>query len=166
MKRSWVPVMLIAGAAMLVYVIGCASPQSRAEKMYEAGQYQQVIERYGNDPNLSDVVNKSREKVAQGLYEAGRYQAVVDSFPNTSVARDARNKLAEGLLVDRRYEEILQKFPDTPAAQRARDEMQKMRDTTRTDTMMNRGGTRGTTPRQTPPAQGGKQPVQTPGRNP
>lgn len=137
MKRSmWV---MTALALAVLVLAGCGNNQTRAQRLYDAGRYDEVVARYGSDPAAQDVVAKARDKIADGLLQAGRYQAVIDSFPQTNAAKEAMNKLADQMFQERRYQEIIDKYPTTDAAGRARSELQKMQ----ADSAKGRSGTMG-----------------------
>ena len=129
MKRAIYPMVVIVAAGLLW--MGCSSPQQKAQKLYDAGQYEQVVAKYSDEPTAAPIVQQSKDKIAEKWLAEGRYQAVVDTFPNSPSAKEARNKLADQLLQQKRYQEVIDKYPETPAAMTARAEM--ARDTTKSD---------------------------------
>jgi len=93
MKRFFFLTMVLAATGLLW--LGCSSPQQKAQKLYDAGQYEEVVAKYSNEPTASAVVQQSRDKIAEKWLAEGRYQAVVDTFPNSPSAREARIELAK-----------------------------------------------------------------------
>jgi hypothetical protein len=126
MKRSWLVAILLMIAAL--YLLGCASPQDKAQKMFNAGQYQELVAKYGSDPQLAALVGQAKEKLAEKLLAEGKFQSILEQYPETAAAKDAKNKIAEGLLAEKRFQEILDKYGDTPAAQFARLELEKAKE--------------------------------------
>ncbi len=131
MKRAISLLTVLAIGAL--FVIGCESPQAKAQKLYSAGRYEDVIAQYGREPSAAPVVQQAKDKIAERWYTEGRYQAVLDSFPTSPSAHDARNRLAEQWLNQKRYQDVVDKFPDTPAATQAHTELARMSDTTKAD---------------------------------
>jgi hypothetical protein len=123
MKRTWI----LLGLLLVVTVafLACASPQEKAQKMMNAGQYEQVIALYQNDPNMAAVVQQAKDKIAEKLFNDGKYSSVLELYPTSPVAQMAKNKMAEALLAEKKYQEILDKYPDTPAAAIAKLELEK-----------------------------------------
>ena len=93
MKRA--AYFIAALMAVSVLWIGCSSPGQQAQKLYDAGRYEEVVAKYSNEPSASAVVQQSRDKIAEKWFAEGRYQAVVDTFPNSPSARAARIELAK-----------------------------------------------------------------------
>lgn len=131
MKR--IAYLSIVLAVSVFVILGCASPQQRAQKLYDAGKYEEVVVKYSNEPTAAGVVQQSKDKIAERWLAEQRYQAVLDTFPNSPSAREARIRLAEQLLQQKRYQEAIQKYPETQAAAQARIELAK-------DTTANRSG--------------------------
>ena len=118
MKRTWIALLL--AAVVLTALIGCSSPQQKAQKMIAAGQYEQVIALYQNDPNMASFVTEAKNKIAEKLLADGKFSSVIELYPDSPAAKEARNKIAEGLLAEKKYQEILDKYADTPAAPAAK----------------------------------------------
>jgi hypothetical protein len=123
MKRSWFVAILLVLAAL--YLVGCASPQDKAQKMFNAAQYEELVAKYGSDPQLAGLVSQAKEKLAEKLLAEGKFQSILEMYPETAVAKEAKNKIAEGLLAEKKFQEILDKYADTPAAQFARLELEQ-----------------------------------------
>ncbi|MBU0507674.1 hypothetical protein KKH27_02385 [bacterium] len=114
MKRL---IAVVAALAVIVMIVGgCASPEQRAQKLFDEGKYQEVLDKYADQP----IAKQAREGLAAKMVTEGKFQEVIDNFGDTPAAQDAKNKRAEQLLAEKKYDEILQKFPNTPSANVAR----------------------------------------------
>jgi len=125
-KKILINVVIAAVLAGLVLAIGCSSPASKAQKMYNEGKYEEVIVQYGNDPNMAAIVTQAKEKLAEKMVTEGKYEAVIQMYPETAAAKEARNKLAEQLFLARKYDEVIAKYPETTWAAQARAEKDKI----------------------------------------
>ena len=96
--------------------------------MLTAGQYEELVAKYGSDPQLAALVSQAKEKLAEKLLAEGKFQSIIEQYPKTAAAKEAKNKIAEGLLAEKKYQEILDKYGDTPAAQFARLELEKLKE--------------------------------------
>ena len=127
---------------------GCESRPAAALKLFEKGEYQQVIDKYPDleiarrarakiadsllkDKKFDQVIReypdtpasyKAKEGLAQMLFDQGNYQAILDSFPGASVASMAKQRLADTLFAKAEYDLLMQKYPDTPKAQQVKEE--------------------------------------------
>jgi hypothetical protein len=108
----------IALVALFLFVMGCATPAERAEKLYKEGKYEEVMERYPQEPAAA----KAKEALATKLLKDGEYERVMKEFADTPMAYEARVRFAEKLLTDGKFEEILDNYSDTPAAIKAREQ--------------------------------------------
>jgi hypothetical protein len=124
MKRTWI----LLGLTILITIVllGCATPQEKAQKMMAAGQYEQVVALYQNDPNLAAVVKQAKDKIAEKLLAEGKYSSVLEVYPTSPAAKEAKNKLAEQLLNEKKFQEVIDKYGDTPAALIAKAELEKL----------------------------------------
>jgi len=104
-------------ACSLLWLLGCATPAERAEKLYQEGKFEEVLQRYPQEP----AAGKAKEALATRLLKAGEYERVIAEFKDTPVLHEARVKRAEQLLEQNQIDEILANFSDTPAAIRARE---------------------------------------------
>ena len=102
---------------ILMVLSGCSSPSERARKLHEAGEYEQVLERYPNEP----IAERSRIRFAEELVRAGEYERVLAEFPDTPAAGTARERVAARLVEEGKYEEVLTDYRDTPSAMVARE---------------------------------------------
>jgi tetratricopeptide (TPR) repeat protein len=105
-------------ATLFVFVLGCATPAERAEKLYSEGKYEEVLERYPQEPAAA----KAKEALATKLLKDGEYERVMKEFANTPMANEARVRFAEQLMKDGKFEEVLDRYSDTPAAIKAREQ--------------------------------------------
>lgn len=110
-------VLLILPALALLVLLGCATPAERAEKLFQDGQYEEVLKRYPNEPAAA----RAKEALAAKLMKDGDFARVIAEYQDTQLYAEARNRLAEKLLSEGNYDEVLSKFPDSPAAIRARE---------------------------------------------
>jgi len=149
MKRSLAVVVLFAfGIGLTLGFGGCQSRPAAALKLFESGQYEKVIERYGDLEialrarakiaeqllaeekyeevlqNYSDTpaAYQARQKQAQLLFERGDYQGVVDQYPFSDVARVAKERLADSLFAAGQLDLLLMKYPETPRGTQVKEE--------------------------------------------
>jgi hypothetical protein len=115
MKRT---VAIIAILAVFGLVLGgCASPEQRAQKLFDQGKYEEVLAKYPDQP----IAKQAKDKVAEGLVKAGKYEEVLANYADTPSVTEATNKIAEKMVADKKYDEVLAKYPNTPAANMARN---------------------------------------------
>lgn len=117
MKRSFqmVAVLLVVGLILL----GCASPEQRAQKLYDEGKYEEVVAKYADQP----IAKQAHVKIAEKLLQEGKYEEVLKDYADTPSKTEAEAKLAERLYNDKKYDEVLAKYPNTPAANMSRNAM-------------------------------------------
>jgi hypothetical protein len=125
-KKILIIVVIAAVLAGLILAIGCTSPASKAQKMYNEGKYEEVIVKYGSDPSMAAIVTQAKEKLAEKMVTEGKYEAVIQMYPETAAAGEARNKLAEQLFLAKKYDEVIAKYPETTWAAQARAEKDKI----------------------------------------
>ena len=120
MKRSFqvVAVLLVVG----LVVLGCASPEQRAQKLYDTGKYEEVVAKYPDQP----IAKQARVKIAEKLVVEGKYEEVLANYADTPSKTEAENKIAEKLYGEKKYDEVLAKYPNTPAANMSRNAMADM----------------------------------------
>jgi hypothetical protein len=135
--------------ASLLVCNGCSSREAQAQKMFEKGQYQEVMDKYADlevgrrarakvaeqlvtDKKYSEVIAKfgdtpaafkAKNEIARQLFEAGRYQTVVDSYPASPQAAAAKDKLVDSLIAIAAYDTLFRRFPDVPRATALKDSM-------------------------------------------
>jgi hypothetical protein len=115
MKRT---VAVIAALIVVgLFLGGCASPEQRAQKLFEQGKYEEILAKYPDQP----IAKQAKDKVAEKLVQEGKYEEVLANYSDTPSAAEATNKIAEKMVADKKYEEVLVKYPNTPAANMARN---------------------------------------------
>lgn len=124
MKRGWISLLLVS--AVTLFLIGCSSPMKEAQKMMDAGQYEQLIAKFGSNPELASIVTMAKDKIVENLFKEGKYNAIVEMYGDHRMAKDAKNKLAEALLAEGKLDEVLAKYPESPAAMQAKLKQQQM----------------------------------------
>jgi TolA-binding protein len=113
MKRLISFVMLLAVVAM--FMVACATPEQRAQKLFDEGKYEEVVAKFPNLP----IAKNAKAKIAEKMCEEGKYEEVLAAYGETPSAMVARNMLAEKLYEEEKYEELCNRYPRTPAAKKA-----------------------------------------------
>ncbi|MFH1010589.1 MAG: hypothetical protein V1784_05080 [bacterium] len=113
MKRSITLAMLLVFVAMLV--MACATPEQRAQKLFDQGKYEEVLAKFPNLP----IAQNAKAKVAEKMIEESKYEEVLTNYADTPSAEVAKEKLAEKLLAEGKYDEVTMKYPGTRAAREA-----------------------------------------------
>lgn len=124
MKRGWITLLLVS--AVTLFLIGCSSPMKEAQKMMDAGQYEQVIQKFGSNPELASIVQMAKDKIVEKLFSEGKYNTILEMYADHRMAKEAKNKLADALLAEGKLDEVIAKYPDTPAAIQAKLQQQQM----------------------------------------
>jgi hypothetical protein len=125
--------LFILGLLSFILLLGCATPAERARKLYESGEYAQVLTRYPNEPIAQDA----RIKLAEQVLDSGAYERVIAEYPDTPSAPLAHERIAARLLDEERYDDILADFADTPSALIAREKVaQRMFDDGKLDQLV------------------------------
>jgi TolA-binding protein len=132
----------------LTAILGCASRPQAAQKLFDRGDYQLVIDKYPDleiarrahaklgeklleqkeyDKVLRDfrdtpAAYKATQAMAQQLFDQGRYQEVIDNYPFSPVALSARDKIADSLYAQGKFDEIIQRFVETPKGKQVKEE--------------------------------------------
>jgi hypothetical protein len=118
MKRGWITLLLVS--AVTLFLIGCSSPMKEAQKMMEAGQYEQLVAKFENNPELATMVQQAKDKIVEKLFAEGKYSTILEMYADNRMAKEAKNKLAEALLAEGKLDEVIAKYGDTPAAMQAK----------------------------------------------
>ncbi|MCL4305219.1 hypothetical protein KJZ99_04845 [bacterium] len=124
MKRGWIT-LLLAGAVM-AFLVGCSSPMKEAQSMMDAGQYEQLIAKFKDKPELAAIVQQATDKLLEKMFNEGKYNSIIEMYPDHRLAREAKNKLAEALLAEGKYDEVIARYPESPAALQAKLKQQEM----------------------------------------
>jgi len=119
MKRT---VAVIAALAVIGLLLGgCASPEQRAQKLFDQGKYEEVLAKYPTTP----VAEQAKEKVAEKLFNEGKYDEVVKTYGTTTFGPKAQTALDEAaakkMLDAKDYNGVLQRYPNSSAAAQARN---------------------------------------------
>jgi hypothetical protein len=138
----------VIAASLLVAGVGCSSRASSAQKLFEQGEYQKVIDRYPDlevarraHAKIAEQLLKNRDyaailktywdtpsaylakmQMAQELFDRGRYRALLDSFPQSPLAPQAKEKLADSLFALGQMDNILGMYPETERAKQIKVE--------------------------------------------
>ena len=118
MKRSYMTFIMVAVIGLLF--LGCSSPADQAQQMFKDGQYQELIDKFADNPAMSDLVVKAKEMLAENLLKEGKYEEILENYPDSKVVNEAKAKLAEALLEEGKLEEVIEKYPENPAAIKAK----------------------------------------------
>jgi hypothetical protein len=119
MKRT---VAVIAALAVIGLLLGgCASPEQRAQKLFDQGKYEEVLAKYPTTP----VAEQAKEKVAEKLFNEGKYDEVVKTYGQTSFGPKAQTAMDEAaakkMLDAKDFNGVLAKYPNSQAAAQARN---------------------------------------------
>lgn len=117
MKPSVTIALVLAFVVLLV--AGCATPEQRAQKLFDQGKYEEVLAKFPNLP----IAQNAKAKIAEGLCDEGKYEEVLENYSDTPAAGVAKEKLAERLLAEEKYEEVCEKYPGTNAARQAENKL-------------------------------------------
>ncbi|MBI5060321.1 hypothetical protein HZB60_11145 [candidate division KSB1 bacterium] len=118
MKRNAILVVLVTALALVW--IGCSNPAKEAQKMFDGGQYEELVAKFGADPNLASVVQMAKDKIAEKLVAEGKYAMVLEMYATSPAAKEAKMKLAEAAFMAGNYQEVMVKYADTPWAMQAK----------------------------------------------
>lgn len=121
MKRNAILVVLMTALALVW--IGCSNPAKEAQSLFDAGKYEELVTKFGADPNLASVVQMAKDKIAEKLLAEGKFAEVLSMYATSPAAKEAKNKLAEQAFMMGNYPEVLAKYGDTPWAMQAKMKM-------------------------------------------
>ncbi len=126
--------------ALSLSLLGCGGRPAAAQRLFDKGEYQAVIDKYPEleiarrahakmaeavleKGDLQAVINqfadtpaafKAKTMMAQKLFDAGRYQTLIDSFPHSTLVTPAKERLAEVLFQAGKLDSVVTLYPDTP----------------------------------------------------
>lgn len=120
MKRTLSVVSVLVVIALMAG--GCASPEQRAQKLFDAGKYEEIMAKYANLP----VAAQAKEKIAEKLLADGKFEEIMANYADTKFVGEAKNRIAAKLVAEKKYDEVLAKYADTPAANEARNQQAQM----------------------------------------
>jgi hypothetical protein len=119
MKHTVAVIVFLAVIGLLL--CGCASPEQRAQKLFDQGKYEEVLAKYATTP----VAEQAKEKVAEKLFTEGKYDDVVKTFMNTSFGPKAQAAIdeqsAKKMLDAKDLQGVITKYPNSQAALQARN---------------------------------------------
>ncbi|RPH95897.1 hypothetical protein EHM69_03090 [candidate division KSB1 bacterium] len=141
---------LILGVAavLLLTSAGCSSRPSAAQKLFDKGEYQKVIDKYPDleiarraaakladkllqEKQFEQVIQqypltpaafKAKMELAQKLFDAGDFSAVIEQYPNSPLVTMCKMRMADSLLMSGQLDQLLQRFPDTPQAKKIKED--------------------------------------------
>jgi hypothetical protein len=125
---------------LAMFLIGCASRPQSAQKLYDKGEYQAVIDKYPDleiarraHAKLGDellktgdfrgviskfadtpAAYKAQTELAQKMFDQGQYQALIDSFPHSTLVNPAKERLSDAMFQRGALDSIVMLYPDTP----------------------------------------------------
>jgi hypothetical protein len=117
MKRSVTIALMLVFIALLV--AACATPEQRAQKLFDQGKYEEVLAKFPNLP----IAQNAKAKIAEKLCDEGKYEEVLANYSDTPAAEVAKEKLAENLFAEGKYMEVCQMYPGTNAAKQAENKI-------------------------------------------
>jgi len=119
MKRTVAVIAVLAVIGLLLG--GCASPEQRAQKLFDQGKYEEVLAKYPTTP----VAEQAKEKVAEKLFNEGKYDEVVKTYGQTSFGPKAQTALdeqsAKKMYDSKDFAGVIAKYPNSQAAVQARN---------------------------------------------
>jgi hypothetical protein len=115
MKRTVAVVALLTIIGFVLF--GCATPEQRAQKLFDTGKYEEILQKYPDLP----IAKQAKDKVAEKLLAEGKYDEILANYADTPSLQEATNKIAEKLVNEKKFDEVLAKYPNTPAANTARN---------------------------------------------
>jgi hypothetical protein len=152
-KSRFLTLSLVLLVGTLLFLsTGCTNRAASAQKLFDQGEYQQVINKYPDlevarrahaklaeellqkkdySAVLRDYADtpaafKAKVELAQRLYDEGKYQAVLDSFPQSPVAAAAKEKLSDSLYAAGDYDKLIAWYPETVKAKQVKEDRAKV----------------------------------------
>lgn len=117
MKRTLSVITILAVIGLVLG--GCASPEQRAQKLFDQGKYEEILAKYQDLP----IAKQAKDKVAEKMLAEGKYEEILANYADTPSAAEATNKIAEKMVAEKKFEDVLKLYPNTPAANMARNEL-------------------------------------------
>jgi hypothetical protein len=146
--KAFVIIMILAFA--LGTLTGCSSRAQSAQKLFDRGQYDLVVEKYPDleiarraqakiaekllaDKKYDEILQKyvetpaaykARQAQAQELFDQGKYQEFLDKYEKAApgLAAQAKEKLADSLYAAGKFDDIVARFKDTAKGKQIREE--------------------------------------------
>ncbi|MFZ5434630.1 MAG: hypothetical protein ACOZB3_12760 [Calditrichota bacterium] len=130
MKNYVFGAMILTAVSLLL--MGCQSAERKAQSLYEAGKYEEVIAQYGDNPDAAGIVEAAKQVIGDKLLAKGDYDAYLELWDTSPLADSARKRVSDELFKQQRYQEIMEKYGETPAAKRSQIILEKRQ----TDSLM------------------------------
>jgi hypothetical protein len=109
----------LALSALSFSLFGCGGRPMAAQKLYDKGEYQAVIDKY---PDL-EIARRAHAKMAEALLTKGDYQGVINQYPDTPAAYKAKSELAQKLFDAGRYQTLIDSFPHSTLVVSAKERL-------------------------------------------
>lgn len=142
---------IVALSVFFLFSTGCSGRAASAQRLFDNGEYQNVIDKYPDlevarrahaklaeqllqkkyysavmrDYADTPAAYKARLELAQSLFDEGKYQVLLDSFPQSSLAASAKSKLADSLIAAGQPDKVVALYSDTPQAKQIREDQAK-----------------------------------------
>jgi hypothetical protein len=110
---------LLLVATLLLATTGCSSRPAAAQRLFDKGEYQKVMDKY---PDL-EIARRARAKLADQLVAEKKYDVVLRSYADTPAAFRARTELAQKMFDEGRYMALLDSFPTSPLTVTAKERL-------------------------------------------
>ncbi len=143
MNNFWRIGVTVVTVLAILTLLGCSSPQQKAQQLFNNAQYQELIEKYPDaDPAL---VAQAKDSLAAPLFNEGNYQGVIEQYPESAFAEQAKAKIAEAEMAQKEtdagallataaqekdkakqgeiYQKVCNDYPGTQAAAKAMEMM-------------------------------------------
>lgn len=115
-------------ALMILFLVGCSSPEQKARKLFDEGKYEEVVAQYPDLP----IAQQAKEKLAEKMFNEGDYAGVIEMYPDSPFASQAKMKMADDLLAKAQaqtdeaakkemLQQVVDQYPDTEAAAKAKE---------------------------------------------
>jgi TolA-binding protein len=150
-RQLKITVLVLGCAALLLGLSGCGGRPASAQKLFDQGEFQKVVDKYPDleiarrahaklgeqalaQKNYSVVLKEfwdtpaaylAKMQLAQQMFDQGRFRALLDSFPQSPLAPQAKEKLADSLYTIGQMDNIVSWYPDTQKAKLIKDERSK-----------------------------------------
>jgi len=77
--------------------LGCQSAAKRAQGLYEQGKYEEVIEKYQDNPDAAGVVEAAKSVIGDELLRQRKYDEYLELWDNTRLSDSAKSVVAREL---------------------------------------------------------------------
>lgn len=98
-------------------LLGCSTPEQKAQKLFSEGKYEEVVTRYPDLP----VAQLAKDKLAEAMFNEGNFAGVIENYPDSPYAAQAMNRMADALYQEGEYDALIAQYPDSPAARLAKE---------------------------------------------